>query len=456
VRPRSFFAGEGGAAELLRIAYPLILSTASTTVMQFINRLFLARYSPDALAACVPAGLLSFTLVCFFFGAVTYTNTFVSQYFGRGRTASVSVAVWQGAWLALASGVLLWALTPLGYFIIERSGHAPEVMALEKQYFFILNLGGIIYLLNAALASFFTGRGLTKVPMAANIAGNLLCVLLSWLLIFGPGPFPELGIRGAAWGMVAAQALMTAIYLTLFLSPYNRRRYRTARLAGVHRGLFLRLLKYGLPNGAGFFLDIASFGAFVFIIGAMDSAYLAASNIIMSINMIAFMPVIGLGTAVLTLVGKYLGMRRPDTAARVAWRGAALGACYALLLGAQFAFYPGFFTGMFGGSDPEAYAGILAAARPVMKVLAVFIFFDSLSIIYADALRGAGDTRFQMWGASAAAWLLFVPGVWHASRHGGELQHVWGWGAVYMAVLSAFFVLRWRSGLWRRIDILRA
>ena len=129
---RFFTKGEGGSGELLKVAYPMILSTASTTVMQFINRVFVAHYSSDELSACVPAGLLSFVFCCFFFGIVTYTNAFVSQYYGRGKTASVSVAVWQGVWLAAASGLLLLLLTPAGFFIIAHSGHAPAVIGKRQ------------------------------------------------------------------------------------------------------------------------------------------------------------------------------------------------------------------------------------------------------------------------------------------------------------------------------------
>ena len=451
-----FTKGEGGARELLAVAYPLILSTASNTVMQFINRVFLAHYSPDALAACVPAGLLAFVFGCFFIGTASYTNAFVSQYHGRGKTASVSVAVWQGVWLSLTSGIILLALTPLGFFIINNSGHAASVIVLEKQYFLILNSGGVIAITNTALSAFFTGRGRTKVPMAVNIAGNALCILLSWLLIFGAGPLPALGMRGAGFAAVAGQLLMFALYLKLILSPYNRRRYRTARLRGLHKGMFLRLLKFGAPNGVGFFLDVASFGAFIFIMGGIDKVSLAASNIIASINMIAFMPVIGLGLAALTLVGKYIGMKKPDVSMRVTNNAAKIAGLYALGLGLLFVTVPGLFINIFGSGNSAEYAEILDKSRPLMKVLAVFIFFDAVAIIFSDALRGAGDTRFQMIGASAAAWLLFVPGVWYiVHRGGGEIIHAWAWGGFYVFLLSVFFTLRFRSGLWRKIDILK-
>jgi len=451
-----FTDGEGGAGEVLKVAYPLILSTASNTIMQFINRVFLAHYSPDALAACVPGGILSFTFLCFFMGTATYTNAFVSQYHGRGKSASVSVAVWQGVWLSLASGLILIAAIPAGHFIIAHSGHDPAVMALEKPYFTILTAFAVFPVLNTALAAFFIGRGKTKVSMAVNMAGNALCIFLSWLLVFGQGPFPELGIRGAAYAAGAGQALMTALYLKLIFSPYNRRRFRTARLVGVHPGLFARLIKFGAPNGVGFFLDIASFGVFMFIIGGMDKISLAASNIIAAINMLAFMPVLGMGLATLTLAGKYVGMRRPDTVSLVANNAAKLAALYALVLGLLFVTVPGLFVNIFGSGHTAEYAEILARTGPLMNVLAVFIFFDAIGIVFADALRGAGDTRFQMVGASATAWLIFVPGTLYiVHRAGGELIHAWAWGGFYVFLLAVFFWLRFRSGLWRRIDILK-
>ncbi len=447
---------EGGMGELLSVAYPLIISTASNTVMQFINRVFLSRYSADALAACVPAGILSFTLICFFMGTTSYTNAFVSQYHGKGKTASVSVAVWQGVWLGLISGLILLLLTPAGLYLIDSSGHPAAVKILEKQYFTILNAGGILVTVNTALSAFFTGRGRTKVTMSANMAGNAVCVVLSWLLIFGSGPIPELGIRGAAWAAVIGQACVMIIYLIIIFSAENRRAYRTARLVGLHKGLFKRLIKFGAPNGVGFFLDIASYGVFIFMVGNMDKYSLAANNIIASINMIAFMPVIGLGMANLTLVGRYIGKKRPEISIKVTRNAVKAALSYVLVIGCLFFIFPGFFVNIFGRPDSAEFAPILAASRPLMKLLAFFILFDAMGIIFADALRGAGDTRFQMIVGSALAWLVFVPGIYYLVNilHYG-LMAVWAWALVYVMLLAAVFGLRFNAGRWRSINILK-
>ena len=447
---------EGGIGELLGVAYPLIISTASNTVMQFINRVFLSRYSTDALAACVPAGILSFTLICFFMGTASYTNTFVAQYYGKGKTASVSVAVWQGVWLGLISGLILLVLTPAGLYLIDTSGHPAAVKILEKQYFTILNVGGVLVVVNTALAAFFTGRGRTKITMTANMAGNAVCVLLSWLFIFGNGPVPALGIRGAAWAAVISQACVMVIYLAIIFSAENRRTYRTARLVGVHKGLFKRLIKFGAPSGVGFFLDIASFGVFIFMVGNMDKYSLAANNIITSINMIAFMPVIGLGLANLTLVGRYIGKKRPDLSIKVTWNAVKLALLYVLAIGFLFFAFPGFFVNIFGSPDSAEFAPILAASRPLMKLLAFFILFDAIGIVCADALRGAGDTRFQMITGSALAWLLFVPGIYYlvSIAHSG-LMAVWAWAMVYVILLTVVFGFRFNAGRWKAINILK-
>ncbi|NLO92562.1 MAG: MATE family efflux transporter [Elusimicrobia bacterium] len=446
----------GSPRELLNLAYPLILSTASATIMQFVNRVFLSRYSSDALAACVPAGILAFSFGCFFMGTASYTNAFVAQYHGRKLPSKVTLSLWQGVWLSLLAWILLLFLTPAGLWIINASGHAPSVKILEERYFLILNCGGGLSILNAALAAFFVGRSKTKVTMLVNIASNLLNVLLTWLLVFGVGPLPELGIEGAAYSFLAGQTAMALAYITLILTPKNRKKYRTLQLARLDRPLFLRLLKYGMPNGIGFMLDVASFTVFIFLVGNMDKISLAANNVIASINSLAFMPVIGLGMATLTLTGQYIGARKREVAETVAYTGMKIAVSYALTLSLIFVLFPHALVDMFGQPNSPDYAAILEASRSLMKMLAVFILFDAVGIIFGDALRGAGDTRFQMTVALVCAWLIFVPGIYYLTHAGhASLQVIWWWAAFYVSALAAVLWMRIRSGKWLETDILK-
>lgn len=448
---------EGGIPELWQMAYPLIISMAAATLMQFVNRVFLSRYSADALAACVPAGILSFSFTCFFLGTTMYTNAFIAQYYGKRKLASVSIALWQGVILGLVSWVALIGLIPAGLWIIGHSLHPASVKVLEVEYFTILMAGGGFSILNAALGSFFTGRGKTKVTMLVNLGGNMLNILLSGVLIFGWGPFRSFGITGAGYAFVAGNLFMTLIFTALIFSRENRELYRTSRLMQFHPKLFLRLLKYGLPNGVGFFLDVASFTVFFFLVGNLDGPSLAANSIIATINSMAFMPVLGLGMATLTLVGQRVGQKRHDIAEKTVYNAIRMTFLYVGLISLLFFLCPGFFVGLFGSaSDAVHYDAILAKSRQLMKILAVFVLFDGIGIIFSDAIKGAGDTRFQMVTASLCSWLVFVPGAYvcvyvlHT-----PLAYVWGWACVYVCLLALIFWRRFRSGKWRAIDILK-
>jgi multidrug resistance protein, MATE family len=115
-----------------RIAAPLILSMGSYTVMQFCDRVFLARYSSTAIQAALPAGILAHTLICFFQSLCSYSGTFTAHYFGAGRGARCIASTAQGLWLALLSWPLILLLIPLGLRLMELSGHSPAVLQDER------------------------------------------------------------------------------------------------------------------------------------------------------------------------------------------------------------------------------------------------------------------------------------------------------------------------------------
>ena len=117
-------------SELGLLSYPLIVTMAAQVVMQFADRMFLAWYSPQALGACVPGGMLALTFGALFVGLSGYTNVFISQFNARKKRASVTLSLWQGIWLALLSACIMVALTPPGRALIYAFGHAPGVRVL--------------------------------------------------------------------------------------------------------------------------------------------------------------------------------------------------------------------------------------------------------------------------------------------------------------------------------------
>ncbi|MBM4153285.1 MAG: MATE family efflux transporter, partial [Kiritimatiellaceae bacterium] len=204
--------------ELLRIAIPLIITSAFFTVQNFCDRMFLSWYSPATLQAAVPAGILFFTLVCGFMAMAAFSNSLVAQYYGSGDLKSCSRSVAQAVFLALSSFPLILLLIPVGRWILTLSGHAPDVLVAEKTYLTILLAGGLFLPLSSAVSSFFSGRGMTGIIMRCALLGTVVNIVLNGVLIFGLGPFPEMGMAGAAIASVIAGFVSPTIMLCLYFS----------------------------------------------------------------------------------------------------------------------------------------------------------------------------------------------------------------------------------------------
>ena len=152
-----------GYADVLRVSLPLVASLASTTLMQFTDRLFLSHYSVEAIAAAVPAALANLVVLLTFMGIITYSNVFIAQFTGAGLRHRVGVTLWQAVYLSVASGILLQFAAAGGESLFALAGHDPEVQLQEVVYFSILTGGGIWALLSASLSCFLSGRGRTRI-----------------------------------------------------------------------------------------------------------------------------------------------------------------------------------------------------------------------------------------------------------------------------------------------------
>jgi len=383
-----------------------------------------------------------------------FANSLVAQYYGSGDYHGCSRSVAQAVLLALFSYPLILLLLPAGLAMLTASGHAPEVLAAERKYFTILMLGGLSVSLNSAIGSFFSGRGLTKVIMFCALIGNAMNILLNWLLIFGKGPFPEMGISGAAVASVASGFISPAIMLVLYFSKKNNRLYDTRRLFYFDAPLFRRLLRFGVPSGVHLALDIGAFSLFVLLLGRLGETAFMAANIALSVNMIAFLPAVGIGQAASTLVGQHLGRRDVDGAAVVGWRAVHIGWIYTILAASTFVLMPEVYVRLFARGDVP-FDEVFSIARTLLLFAACWGLMDATNLILAGALRGAGDTHFVMWYQTAVAWLFFAAGelVIVLVLDGGLLA-AWSWALIYICLLALGLIVRFLSRRWQKIELI--
>ena len=430
---------------------------AAQVVMQFTDRMFLAWYSPEALGACVPGGMLAMTFASLFMGLAGYTSVFISQFHAKNKKASVTLSLWQGILLAVLSSVILATLTPVGRIIIHSFAHADTVRGLELSYFSLLNLFGGLAVLSNALASFFSGRGNTKIPMFVALAGNAVNIGLDYVFIFGKLGLPALGIQGAAWATIIGSGFMTAIFGALIFAKNTRRGFKVSRLAGFYKPIFTRMVRFGLPNGFGFLMDVISFTLFTFMVGHIDTVSLQASNIVMSMQPVVFTVILGLGAGLQILVSKYQGLKRPDLSVKVVKNACILGYGYAGSIALLFFFGSSLFLHLFIPAGTVNGEQIAFAATPLIRWVSLFVLCDATYLIFGEAIRGAGDTKFYMYVMIFCAWFLLIPGTWFlVYQLNASVVWVWGWLTFYAGLTAVFMLVRFLRGKWKTIQVTSA
>lgn len=450
-----FWSRPAGGREVLAVSYPLILSQMSFTAQVFVDRLFLTWYSSEAVAGAVTALFTTWTLMGLCLGTGEYLTTFVAQYFGAKRFERIGPALWQGIYFSLAAGVVIAACAPLAEPIFALAGHAPQVRVHEVEYARILLIGGFPIVLMATLSTFFAGRGETRVVLIANVVGTLVNAVLDYLWIFGRAGFPRAGVVGAAWATVISQAVGALLFLAIILRRQNRERFHTLSGWRFESKLFGRLLRFGLPAGLQYSLEIGAFSIFLMIIGRIGTAELAASSIAFNLNMIVFMPMIGLGIGVSSIVGRYLGGNDPQLAERATWSAFAMSLVYMSACGALYVLAPGLLLGPYAAHAGPDFASVQQIAVVLLRFVAVYSIFDMFNVIFAAGLRGAGDTRYPLGITVVLSWAaMLIPAYLLCVRGGGGVYTAWATASAYIVLLGLLMMRRFRAGRWKSLRVI--
>ncbi len=444
-----------GYREIFKLAWPLALGMANNALMQFVDRVFLARESASSLEAALPASILAYLFIGFFQNIVAYSGIFVAQFHGAGNERGCAQSCRAGLALALASTIFLVALIPVGNAIFDWCGHAPAVLAREKSYYSIVMAGGMLLCGSMALQGYFTGLGLTRVVFWVNLAGNLLNIALDPLLIFGCEPFPAMGIAGAAVATVFSQFVQFA---ALGLLAWRRLRAMPGTAAAMPEtafgALLVRVLRFGLPAGIYSLLNLLSFTAFVFVTGKVGDMEFAVSNAAFTVNYLLFAPIEGFSIGAGTLVGQFQGRGDSEGAFRAGRRSLALAELYVVVTSTLVVLCHRPILGLFVASnavfDPQAF---ISLGFTLFVMMALWQFFDGGDIVLAGALKGAGDTRFVMVWMLVCSFLVWLPLVWIVYQRYPTMPALWSTMIVYVVLICIGTAIRWWRGGWTRIRL---
>jgi MATE family multidrug resistance protein len=442
---------------VLQLSLPLIVSTATWTVMNFIDRMFLLKHSMAEMAAVLPAGMLHFTLICFPLGIAMYVNTFVAQYHGANRPERIGPAVWQGIWIGVACVPIFMITIPLAPFLFTWAGHEPKLAELETEFYQIVAFGAGGEIIAASMAAFFIGRGKTRVAMIVDTLSAVLNGILDYFLIFGNPDYgiPDLGIRGAAIATTIALWFRVVAYALLMMQTKYHGKFKLWSGRHLDWPLIRRLLRYGSPAGLQMFLEIFAFTLYMLLIGRLTKEDLAATTLAFNINTLAFIPMLGLGQGLSTIVGHQLGQNRPDMASRATWTAYWIALLYMGVMAAVYVCFPDAI--LFAHSkivDPAEYAKLRELIVVLLRFVALYSLFDAMNIIFVSTLKGAGDTRFILI-TSACMSPPPVLAVWIGiTRFGLGLMWCWIVITVWIIMLGLIYLTRFLQGHWREIRVI--
>jgi multidrug resistance protein, MATE family len=444
-----------GVRDVVTLALPLVISTISWTVMNFVDRMFLAWHSLTAMAASMPAGMLFFSLVCFPMGLLSFVNTFVAQYHGAGRPERIGVAVGQALRLAIYMVPLFLLAIPVAPYLFYLAGHEPLLAGLETIYFQILMFGAGALVISTAQSTFFTGRGETRAVMVVDVTAAVVNIVLDYFWIFGIAGFPAMGIEGAAWATVASQWLRVGHYWLLIETPRNRFAYGLVRGRSYDPILLRRILRFGIPSGFQFAVEVAGITLFIMLIGRLGSDAMVATTLAFNVNSVAFVPIFGLGIAVATMVGQQLGQDRPDLAARATWTSYWIAMVYT---GAMAVLYWGtpdlFLVGHAAGMAEGDFQRLREITVVLLRFVAMYALFDATALIFMSAIKGAGDTRFIMILTAMTAPLPIVFSLLGVHGFGGGLLWCWTVFTAWLCMMGTIYLLRFLQGRWRKMRVI--
>jgi len=452
--PQDHIVDESSIRYMLKLAAPMVVTTISFTIMQFVDRYMVSRLGTEELAAILPAGFASFLPSAFAIGATASLSTFVSQSLGRGDKRSCSNYFWQTIYMGLAYFLFVVAIMwPAAPWIFKMMGQPPAVAGMEVIYFRIILYAHILAVINWSGNQFFMGIHRPTITMCASLSGQIVNVAANYVLIFGKLGFPAMGIAGAGWGTFIGIAVAAVINMAVFLSRGMNTAFKTRRAVHLDFGKMCDLLKVGLPAGFGLMMNVAFWGMILFaLVGRFGTEALAATSAVLSYTSLSVMPVVGIGTALAAAVGKTIGGGRKELATKQTHVCLKVALVYMGLVGICFLVFRNSLMA-FWSSDEK----VIKIGADILICAAVYQVFHAARIIYGGSLRGAGDTLWlAIVSAVGAVVILGVGGLLVVTLF-GELEAIGPWIVATISIIAVGLANYWRfkSNRWMKIDLFK-
>jgi multidrug resistance protein, MATE family len=446
---------------ILKLAAPLMATNAVQALLNVTDLWFISRLSTDAVAAMGAIYWIMTCAILLFGGVGLAVQTFVAQAHGSRRGARASRALWNALWASLALVPLFLGLAYAGPWLLHPFGLDPHVEQLALEYWAPRMGGAFIGSMAWAAMGFFNGISAIRFTMAVVVVTTVTNAIFNQIFMFELG----MGMKGSAWGTNVAQCIGVSLAMWLFLRGDVGRRYKSALMWRPRWPVVRAQLAVGLPIGVMYGADVLGLALSQMMIAQTGSTGAAATQIVMSLTSLAYLPTIGIALAGTTLVGQSIGAGDRHWANRLGNVVITLCAAQMALVAVLLLIGGPWVLPLFVSSGGPAAADVVALGLVLLWPAAAYQIFDGLYCGASFCLRGAGDTRVPAATALVLSWFFFVPLAHTLIFEPGQgwvdglpqygLGAKGGWLAlmIYVVLLGAAMFWRWRMGAWKNMKL---
>ncbi|HUX97592.1 MAG TPA: MATE family efflux transporter [Bacteroidales bacterium] len=434
---------------ILLLSIPAVLEMIMESIFVIVDIFFVSRLGADAVAT---VGLTESVLTIIYaisLGLGTATTSLVSRRIGEKNHDEASRTAFQ----AIITGVSVALFIGIpGIFLsgklLDVMGASPSIVKNMSGYTSIMIGGNMVIMLLFIINAIFRSAGDAAVAMKVLWTGNILNIILDPCLIFGLGPFPEMGVTGAATATVIGRG--TAVIVQFYLLFYGNKRIRlSTKHLSVDFRIIFKLLRLSFGSIGQNLISTTSWVALVRIISSFGSEVVAGYTIAIRIIGFTLLPSWGISNAASTLVGQNLGAKKPERAERSVWVTGWVNMLLLGVIGAILVLFPQPFIRFFIEDKPVFDSGVEG-----LRIISLGFIAYGLGMVLVNSFNGAGDTITPLKINVVAFWMVEIPLAWLLSYKAGLREN-----GVFISIViaeSLMTLIAWiifRRGKWKLKEV---
>ncbi|PLW94340.1 MAG: MATE family efflux transporter [Marinilabiliales bacterium] len=434
---------------IILLAIPMVLEMFMESLFAIMDIYFVSQLGSEAVAIVGLTESISTVIYAIGIGIAVAATAMISRRIGEKRPIRASLAAFQ---VILATTIMSLPIALTGLLFPENllliMGASEQSASDMHMYTMLIMVSAPIIMILFAANAIFRSAGNAVTAMKVLIFANVLNIILDPILIFGFGPIPAMGLKGAAIATIIGRSLAVGWQFYVLFKGTSIIKI-TRRMVRFSLKSILKVYKLAAGVTGQYLIGTASWIGLMRIMAEFGSDILAAYTIAIRIMIFFLLPAVGIGNAAATLLGQNLGAKNPDRAEKSVWRSAYINMIFMTSCGIVLMVFPKEVIGIFT-EDP---AVLLPGAVGLQLVSGGMILY-ALGMVLLNSINAAGDTARPTWFSFIAFWMVEIPAAWFLSRQ-PEIQQNGIYYAILLgeAVLTAIAFWWFRKGKWKEVEV---